>query len=301
MFMPCIKTSLTVMIVFMGLGLFAQNNSVVKDGASPKLVSGQFVFTEGPAADKKGNVYFTDQPNNAIWKYSINGKLTKYLDSAGRSNGLYFDKKGNLYTAADDKNQLWRINKNKNITVVVNNLDGKLLNGPNDLWIHPNGGIYFTDPFYWRDYWTRTKTMEQPGQRVYYLPTGQQVPIPLTNNLKSPNGIIGSPNGKHLFVADIKDNKTWKYDILPDGTLTNATLLINQGSDGMTIDNLGNIYLTGKGVTVVSPEGKINKQIPINENWTANVTFGGRKFNQLFITASKSVYVLDMNVKGGGH
>lgn len=277
------------------------NTSLVKKGAVPVIISSQFSFTEGPAADKKGNIYFTDQPNNKIWKYDTKGGLSLYMDNAGRSNGMYFDSKGNLLTAADEKNELWSIDKQKQVTVLVKSVDGKLLNGPNDLWIHPKGGIYFTDPYYQRPWWTR-KSSELEGKYVYYLPAGNSNPIAVVTNLKSPNGIIGTPDGKYLYVADIGDGKTYRYTIKTDGTLSEEKLFIKMGSDGMTIDNKGNIYLTGKGVTIVDPDGNIIENIPIDAKWTANVTFGGRKKNQLFITASEKVYKLDMKVKGGdGH
>ena len=274
------------------------SKSLVKNGETPILISNQFSFTEGPAADKKGNVYFTDQPNNKIWKYDTKGRLTLYMDKAGRSNGMYFDAKGNLLTAADEKNELWLIDKKKQVTVLVNGVDGKLLNGPNDLWIHPAGGIYFTDPYYQRPWWTR-QSSELEGKFVYFLPAGSSNPIAVVTNLKSPNGIIGTPDGKYLYVADIGDSKTYRYTIEADGKLSEEKLMIKMGSDGMTIDNKGNIYLTGKGVTIIDPSGNIIENIPIDAKWTANVTFGGRKNNMLFITASEKVYRLNMNVKGG--
>ena len=144
-----------------------QNNEagIIAENAKPTLVSNQFKFTEGPAVDKKGNVFFTDQPNDKIWKYSTDKKLSVFLDKTGRSNGMYFDKKGNLLTAADEKNELWSISPDKKITVLLDNYQGKLFNGPNDLWIDPKGGIYFTDPYYQRPYWERKKS-ELNGQYV---------------------------------------------------------------------------------------------------------------------------------------
>jgi gluconolactonase len=122
-----------------GLVVNAQNNhpadsNIIADGAMPRLISRQFSFTEGPATDSKGNVYFTDQPNNKIWKYGIDGRLSVFLDSAGRSNGMYFDRSGNLISCADEQNQLWSIDRKKKIKVLINDVDGKKLNGPNDVW-----------------------------------------------------------------------------------------------------------------------------------------------------------------------
>ncbi|WP_410780103.1 SMP-30/gluconolactonase/LRE family protein [Hymenobacter sp. 5516J-16] len=268
--------------------------------ATPRLVAKQFKFTEGPAVDKAGNVFFTDQPNNKIWKYGTDGKLSVFLEPAGRANGLYFDKQGNLLACADENNQLWSINPQGQATVLLQDVHGHRLNGPNDLWISPQSeGIYFTDPYYQRTYWARTTPdAGLGGQNVYYLAKGQRQPVVVDDQLQKPNGIIGTPDGKQLYVADIDANKTYRYQIGPDGKLTNRQLFVEQGSDGMTIDNQGNIYLTGKGVTVYSPSGQQLTHIPIPAEWTGNVCFGGPDRRTLFITASEAVYTLAMRVQG---
>src|ERR1700712_1774564 len=139
--------------------------------SKPQLISKQFAFTEGASVDKKGNVFFTDQPNNKIWEYSTDGKLSLFLDSAGRSNGTYFDKKGNLVTCADEHDQLWSISPDKKVKVLTTDLSGRLMNGPNDVWVDAKGGAYMTDPYYQRDYWERKKP-DLDGQKVYYLKKG---------------------------------------------------------------------------------------------------------------------------------
>lgn len=263
-----------------------------------QMVSNQFSFTEGPATDKKGNVFFTDQPNNKIWEYDTNGKLSLFMDSAGRSNGMYFDKKGNLISCADEHNELWSIAPDKKVTVLVKSFGGKLFNGPNDVWVdRSTGGIYFTDPYYQRDYWTRQQS-ELDGMKVYYLPKGAKEAIVVNDQLQKPNGITGTPDGKYLYVADINGNKTYRFTRNADGTLTDEQVLVNQGSDGMTIDALGNIYLCGKGVTVYNPAGVKIAHIDIPEPWTANICFAGKHKDLLFITASKAIYTLKMKVKG---
>jgi gluconolactonase len=140
--------------------------------------------------------------------------------------------------------------------------------------------------------------MQQDGQHVYYLSPDQKNLIRVATDLVQPNGIIGTPDGKLLYVADIGAGKTYRYKINPDGSLSEKTLFCSMGSDGMTIDSDGRIYLTGKGVTVFSPEGRQIDQIPIPENWTANVTFGGPDRDTLFITASDSLYAVKTRVKG---
>ena len=120
----------------------------------------------------------------------------------------------------------------------------------------------------------------------------------LDSTLNQPNGLVGTPDGKYLYVAEAKANRILRYDIQPDGYLTNRQVFASMGSDGMTIDDRGNIYLTGDGVTVFDKNGKKIAHFPIPENWTANVCFGGKERNILFITASKSVYTLKMLVRG---
>jgi gluconolactonase len=276
----------------------AETASIIAPGAKPQVLADGFSFTEGPSADKQGNVYFTDQPNDRIVKWSTDGKTTDWLKPAGRSNGTYFDRHGNLITCADEKDELWSISPAKKVTVLVKDFGGKLLNGPNDVWIRPDGNIYFTDPLYPRDYWKRNAAMQQPGQYVYFLDLASGKVTPVATDLKQPNGIIGTPNGKILYVADIGAGKTYKYETTPEGPLQHKQLFCELGSDGMTMDEKGNVYLTGKGVTIFDPSGKQITNIPIPEPWTANVTFGGHDHRFLFITASKKVYGLQMAVRG---
>ncbi len=272
----------------------AQNSGLIAGGAALKLVSDQFSFTEGPAVDKEGNIFFTDQPNDRIWKYDTKGKLSIWMEPSGRANGLFFDSKGNLIACADADNELWKISKKKKVTVLAKNWDGKRLNGPNDVWVHSSGGMYYTDPFYARDYW-KHKTSEQAEQRLYYISPKGKVSV-AADGFGQPNGLVGK--GNVLYVTDIKGRKTYKFDIGSDGSLSNKTLFCEQGSDGMTLDEKGNVYLVGRGVTVYNPAGEVIEKIPVPEGWTANVTFGGKDRKTLFITASKSVYTLQMNVRG---
>lgn len=279
-------------------GLQAQD--VVADGAVPVKVSGEFKFTEGPAADAEGNVYFTDQPNNRIMKYGVDGTLVTWMQPAGRANGLCFDANGRLWACADEKNELWVIDAEKKVTVLLNSHDGKRLNGPNDLWLAPDGGVFFTDPFYKRKWWTH-ESPEQDGQCVYYLPHGSRQPIRVADGLEQPNGVIGTPDGRTLYVADIKADKTYAYAVGENGKLSNKRLFCAKGSDGMTIDERGNLYLTHKGgVFVFNPEGEQIRLIEIDEPWTANVCFGGKDMRTLFVTASTGFYRVPMQVKGVG-
>ena len=270
--------------------------NMFKENTEPKLISNQFSFTEGPATDKTGNVYFTDQPNDKIyfWDWKTD-KIELFLDKTGRANGTFFDKNDNLITCSDNEGEIWKIGKDKSVEILSKGFEGKRLNGPNDLWIDELGGMYFTDPLYNREYWTDFK-VEIPEKHLYYR--NKNGKISRLEKFVQPNGIIGSQILKKLYVSDIDANKTYVYDILGEGKLSEKKLFCEMGSDGMTLDEEGNLYLTGDGVTVFNRKGEKIHHIKVPEKWTANVTFGGEKNNILFITASNSVYTLETHTKG---
>ncbi|MCX7048070.1 MAG: SMP-30/gluconolactonase/LRE family protein [Candidatus Sumerlaeota bacterium] len=282
-------------------GLYAAEGGVTAPGAKLEKLAGGFSFTEGPACDAEGNVYFTDQPNDSILKWSVDGKLSTFMKPCGRSNGLCFDAKGNMIACADETNQLWTIDvKSGTTTTLVKDYNGKLLNGPNDVWVRPDGGMYFSDPYYARPKYWKRGPMEQEGQYVYYLAPDRKTLTRVITDFKQPNGLIGTPDGKTLYVTDIAAKKTWSYEIQPDGSLINKKPFCEMGSDGLTIDSEGNVYLTNKGVTVFDKTGKKIDYIANDEGWTGNVCFGGKDMQTLFITASKGLYSIKMRVKGAG-
>lgn len=273
----------------------AQDSSSIYIG-TPKLIQSGFSFTEGPAVDKDGNVYFTDQPNDKIYVWNCeNDEIKIFHNSPERANGIYFAKDGNLIACADLNGKLISIKPDGEYDVLIDNFEGKQLNGPNDLWIAPNGGIYFTDPYYQRQYWERIEPEIEQERVYYYSPEGTL--IIADENLVKPNGIIGTPDGKYLYVADIGDSKTYRYEIQSDGSLKNRVLFAEEGSDGMTIENFGNVYLTNDFVSVFNKEGNKIANISVPE-LPSNVCFGGKDRNILFITARTSVYKLRMNTQG---
>jgi gluconolactonase len=290
--------AITLATVTTSILLHAATSGVIEPGAKVEKLAGDFQFTEGPTADAAGNVYFTDQPNNRIMKWSVDGELSTFLQPAGRANGMCFDRQGQLIACADEKNELWSIDPNGQVTVLLDGYQDKRLNGPNDVWIRPDGAMYFTDPFYKRPWWQHSE-MPQDGQHVYFFVPSSKKLLRVVDSLKQPNGIIGTADGKTLFVADICDRKTYKFEIQPDGQLTNKQLFCELGSDGMTIDAERNLYLTGRGVSVFDKTGKKIDQIDVPESWTANVCFGGADRKTLFITASKGLYSVRIRFKGG--
>ena len=280
-----------------------------------------FGFTEGPAVDKEGNVFFTDQPNDKIFRWDAgSGDITTFLEGTGRSNGLAFDKQGFLIACADLHGELWRIAPDGSHEVLVDNYKGKLLNGPNDVWINPvTGGIYISDPIFPRGYWekddprtqswppTRSEQAEAgKGGHVYYLAPGASELVRVTEiegwDADSwPNGVVGSPDGKRLYVNKwTSDNLggTWTFRIKQDGTLSHLKKVTDVGGDGMSMDNRGNIYISnGNGVVVLDSIGNELFTIDTGGGTTNNVIAGAEE-KTLFITTVAGVASVEMNVKG---
>ncbi|GAC1484088.1 MAG: SMP-30/gluconolactonase/LRE family protein [Flavisolibacter sp.] len=278
---------------------YSQVRSIVFEDPKPRLISSQFTFTEGPAVDKHGNIFFTDQPNNKIWEYNTNGKLSIFMNKAGRSNGMHFDKKGNLITCADEQNEVWSINPKGKIQLLLTNYKGHRLNGPNDLWIDAKGGIYFTDPYFQRDYWQRQNPDSNlGGENIYYLAPGNKEALLFDGPLMKPNGLVGTADGKSLFVSEMGKGRILKYSILNNGMLSDKKIFVKDLADGMKLDKNGNLYLAGKGITVYDSSANQIEHIDIPSDWTSNLCFGGRYRNLLFITATSSIYILHMKIRG---
>ena len=283
--------SLMMLFVLSICGCDQHLSIVAPDGRIEKLAGG-FKFTEGPVSDGKGNVLFCDIPNNRIHKWSPDGKVSTFFANSGGANGLYFDKGGNLFVCQMDARKVVSIDKNGKVSVLADNYDGKDLNSPNDLWLDPKGGIYFTDPRY-----GRRDNLEQDGEHVYYLSADRKKLIRVVDDMVRPNGLIGTRDGKKLYIADHGAGRTYAYRINSDGTLSDKRLFATEGSDGMTIDNEGNIYLTTDAVKVYDSKGNCKEIIDIGER-PANVTFGGKDKRTLFITARTSLYSVKMRTKG---
>jgi gluconolactonase len=260
----------------------------VKAGGEDKvrLLVGGFKFTEGPAADVTGNIFFTDIPNNRIHKWSPEGVLSTFRENSGGANGLKFDKLGNLLVCEGGNRRLTSIDPRGRVTVLADKYDDKPLNSPNDLWIDPRGGVYFTDPRY-----GNRDDMQQGGEHVYYLAPDRKALLRVISDMTRPNGIVGTPDGKLLYVADHGVNKTFVYAIKPDGTLSGKRLFAPEGFDGMALDAEGNVYLAGRGVSVFSSTGKKLGMMEVPET-TSNVCFGGGDRRTLFITAGTSLYTI---------
>lgn len=284
---------LLLFVLAYSCGCRAQTASVVATGAKVEKLAGGFAFTEGPAADPNGDIYFSDIPNNRIHKWDVEAKkLSTFRENSGGSNGLYFDKKGWLLACEGSGRRLVSICPKCKVTVLADEYDGKKFNSLNDLWITPKGGIYFTDPRY-----GNRDGMEQDGEHAYYMTPDRKKVIRVIDDMVRPNGVIGTPDGKTLYVTDNAGKKTFSYKIGKDGTLSNKKLFAEEGSDGMTIDNQGNVYLTTNAVKVYNKKGELIQTIEVPEG-PANVTFGGKDKKTFFITARTALYAVKMRVKG---
>jgi gluconolactonase len=259
-------------------------------------LAGDFSFTEGPAVDAEGNVYFTDIPNHLILIWTLEDQLDTFRINSGRANGLYFDKDENLLACEGEKGQITSTSPDGDYRPIATEYNGKGFNQTNDLWPDGKGGVYFTDPKYGSD----ENEIPQDGMHVYYLSPDHNSVIRVCDDFEKPNGILGTPDGKILYVTDAQAGKTYRYDIQEDGSLSNKTLFVELGCDGMTLDDAGNVYLTTSGkqaVDIFSPSGELLESIQVPEK-PSNVCFGGKDRNQLFITARTSIYRVGLNTKG---
>lgn len=294
-------------VMLMLLGLVWTSAGLADDQKQPMSVPGigpigelakvctSFRFTEGPAVDAKGQIYFSDIPNNRIHVLSLDGRCSVFMEDSQGCNGLMVNAQGQLIACQGGAGKLISIDPvSKKITVLAEQFESKPFNSPNDLVVDQQGGIYFTDPSF-------RGPGKQPKEGVYYRkPDGQVVLV--TNERSKPNGIMLSADQKSLYVLYSSQPAFVMYPIVAPGKVGPGTVYDNvtQPGDGMTMDKKGNLYLTQPGlkaIHVVSPEGKTLGMIKVPEN-PSNCAFGGPDMKTLYITAQTSVYAAKMNVEG---
>lgn len=261
-----------------------------------KKLAGGMTFTEGPIADAKGDVYFSDIPPNKIMKWSEEEGLSVFKSDIPGCNGLYFDMDSNMIVAGNNNSQsVWKLNmKTDEISILADQRNGVKYNGPNDLWINKNGGIYFTDPLYGK---RDPHVPKLDSESVYYIsPDGKKV-IEVINDFVRPNGIIATPDEKVLYAADINDGKIYTYKMKSNGTLKDKALFVSEPCDGMTLDVEGNLYITNSNVKIFNANGEKLTEIDIPERPT-NVCFGGKDRKTLYITARTGFYSINLNIAG---
>jgi sugar lactone lactonase YvrE len=253
---------------------------VLIPGEDWQQVGGTYGFTEGPAADREGNVYFTDIPNNKIYKIDADGQVTQFADDTGGANGLMFGPDGKLYACQGRRNCVVTYDKSGQTETVADGIEQC-----NDLCINHEGGIYVSEP---------------PKGQVWYISPDHKKKV-VTRGIAFPNGVILTPDQSQLVVADTKGVRLLAYQTKNDGNLDHREAFfdtqilpgqVDNGADGMTVDKEGRVYVTTRlGLQVLDPEGRVIGIINKPQNqWLANVVFGGKNLDTLYVTCGDHVY-----------
>lgn len=266
-------------------------------------------FTEGPAEGPDGCIYFSDIGNRIMKFDPTTGKTSEFRKPSGRSNGLKFDAMGRL-VACEGANtgggrRISVTEKDGTVKWLADRFGGKRFNSPNDLTLDAKGRIYFSDPRY-----VGNEKRELDHESVYRVDPDGTV-TRLTTDVKKPNGLVISPDGKTLYISDHSGEPSGgralvAYPLKEDGTLGARKVLFDFGKerdiDGMTVTADGTIVATaGKGdaggIWFFSPEGKKLGVLKAPED-PNNCCFGGEGKKTLYITAGKSLYRVRMTVAG---
>ncbi len=274
----------------------AEGEDVLVPPGTVTVVADGCKFTEGPSVDAQGVLYFSDGRNDRIMQRTPDGKVSVFLQPAGRTNGTCFDAQGRLIlcqsSGAGGLRRVARLEADGTQTVLADQYDGKPFIGPNDVCVDDAGRIYFTDPYY-----GPPAEKSQPVSGVYRIDAPGKV-TRVVENLQRPNGILVTPDNKQLFVSDRGTQKLHRYQVLENGDLKPDGIRYDfspdRGIDGMCLDVKGNIYgAAGEGKTtglfVISPQGKLLLHKPMPA-FSTNVTFGGPDRRDLYLTATGSVY-----------
>ena len=303
--MPFQRFPLACLLIVIAFGSLARAQDRIKGlgpTAAPVQAHTGFQFTEGPAADPTGVVYFTDIPNQRIHRIGLDGKLTTFLEKSFHANGLMINGAGELLACEMDGQVVAHSIDGKNRRVIADKFDGKRFNAPNDLVVDTHGGIYFTDPDY-----SSPNPLPQGVRSVYYITADGKVSRLIAKDLPNPNGVILSPDEKTLYVIPSLSTKMLAYPVEGPGKLGEGKVFCEltqganrkvTGGDGLTVDVKGNLYITSaSGLQVFDPAGKQLGVIAVPEE-PANVTFGGKDFKTLYVTAKTSVYTIPMEIAG---
>ena len=278
-------------------------------GPTEQVASGHR-FTEGPAIDTNGAIYFSDLKEEKIFRISPDGTKTTFVEESRRSNGLMVDAARHRLLACESgaggQPGSARIVafalEDASMDVVVGGYEGKPFNRLNDLVIDRQGGIYFTDIL------GGDQGLPQPSTGVYYATPGGEV-TRLVAGLDKPNGVLLSPDEKTLYVLPYGSGTLMAYGVEGPGLLGAGRVLAdlpkgerdpNAGGDGLTVDSAGNLYVAlpaAQALAAFSPAGEMLGRIPIPEE-PSNVVFGGPDRRTLYVTARSSLYAVPMEATG---
>jgi gluconolactonase len=273
---------------------------LVDHDAKLTAVGTGFGFTEGPVWDEAGFLYVSDETVNKIYRLHPDGKKEEVI-ALGDPDGNTFDRQHRLIDCASVLRAIIEVTPDGKYRVLADHYDGKKFNSPNDVIVGPDGALYFTDPTL--DLVAGEK-QEIPFQGVYRLDAKGNVRL-LTKDLTQPNGLAFSPDGKHFYVDDSEQRNIRVYDVAPDGTLKNGRIFSEEPGgrgdgvpDGIKVDKNGDLFVTGpKGIWVWDPKGNHLGTIVMPEQ-PANLNWGDKDYRTLYITATTSVYRLEMKTPG---
>lgn len=269
------------------------------DAQIEKLAAG-YVWSEGPIWDERTkSLYYTDFSQNEVYRWNEKEGVRVHRRNSASACGLAFDMENRILCAESGTRSVTRIEKDGSITTLAAHYHGKKLNSPNDVIVKSDGTIYFTDPHSIDT--GNVKELDVNG--IYKLSKGGE--LTLLAQLDRPNGLALSSDEKMLYVDDINLQLVQVYDVKADGTLTNSRLFAKLdpafgpgAADGMKLDCLGNLYVTGPGgISVLSPLGKLLGLIKTPEI-ASNLCWGSDDMRTLYITAQSSVYRLRTKIKG---
>jgi gluconolactonase len=273
---------------------------LVDHDAKLSVVGTGFGFTEGPVWDDAGFLYVSDETINKIYRLRLDSKKEEVI-ALGDPDGNTFDRQHRLIDCASVLRAIIEVTPDGKYKVLADHYDGKKLNSPNDVIVGPDGALYFTDPTL--DLIAGEK-QEIPFQGVYRLDAKGDVRL-LTKELTQPNGLAFSPDGKHFYVDDSEQRNIRVYDVGLDGALKNGRIFGEEPGgkgdgvpDGIKVDQNGNLFVTGpKGIWVWDAKGNHLGTIVMPEQ-PANLTWGDKDYKTLYITATTSVYRLEMKTQG---
>ena len=283
--------AMMTLLMLTGMMAMAQDDGCVAQGAAAVLLQDGFEFTEGPATAPDHSVVFSDVRASRRYCWIPGGQVSLLAEDTGGANGLFFGPGGDLVVCESAPGRITSIAPDGDVTVLASEYSGMRFNRPNDLWVAPDGGVYFSDPNYGGG------ELQQDGEHVYYIPPGGGEVLRIIDDMTRPNGLIGTRDGSTLYITDHGDNKTWRFSVGEDGMLSDRTLFVEYGGDGMTIDTEGNVYLATDTVRVFSPAGEMIEQIEVPVQPT-NMCFAGEDLRTLLITARGSVFTVQMRAHG---
>ncbi|WP_162415356.1 SMP-30/gluconolactonase/LRE family protein [Cyclobacterium roseum] len=274
---------------------------VAEDAEIKKLADG-FRFTEGPVWNKEeGHLLFSDIPANTIYQWKPGEQVSVFREPSNNSNGLTYDAEGNLLMAEHGGRKIASLSPEGQYDAVVTAYKGTRLNSPNDLIVHSNGAIYFTDP----PYGLPSDASDTLGiYGVYRFYKGKTTLI--DEDLYRPNGLALSPDERTLYVANSdRPKKYMKYPVSKGGKVGKGSLFFNASGlsgngnpDGIKVDKQGNLFATGPGgVVVFAPNGRLLGTIRFPET-PSNLAFGGPEGKTLFVTARTGLYAVELKVAG---